>query len=93
RRAKLFLGGHEQGFVSASQLNIVVDPVARLHTPPLAHRTILECSVIWSLEQQVWVATPVCIRDDKKKPNNINIAALTLRNISEALTLNEVFIL
>lgn len=90
-RHKLFLCGHDHGFVSASQLNIGVDPNVRFHEPPIPHRTVLECMVEWEVESQTWIATPVCIRDDKKKPNNIQIAALTLRNISEALTLDEVF--
>lgn len=90
-RHKLFLCGHDHGFVSTSQLNIAVDPNVRFYEPPIPHRTILECTVNWEVEPQVWIATPICIRDDKKKPNNIQIAAWTLKNIHEALTLDDVF--
>ncbi len=37
-----------------------------------------------------WEATPVCVRTDKKRPNNAKIAELTLANISELLGLDEI---
>ena len=87
KRRKLTLtdaGG--QNYVSTSKLKIRVN--TEMFSNNL-HRCVVECVV--EKAGDGWLATPVCLRDDKKKPNNINIAALTLQHISENLQLTEIF--
>ena len=77
-------------YVLADTINVFMVPHWRENN--IRHGEIIECSLKRD-ENAVtgWHATPVCIRDDKKRPNNINIALLTIRNVVENVELEDIF--
>ena len=88
KRRKLVLCDNNGDYVSASRIGVTVE--AEWSTRLTMHKVVVECMMARTGED-TWTARPVCVRDDKKKPNNINIAVLTLRNISENVELAEIF--
>lgn len=91
KRRKLVLCDNNGDYVSASKIGITID--AEWSTRLRTHKVVVECTMhrLAGGGTNSWSARPVCVRDDKKKPNNINIAVLTLRNISENVDLSEIF--
>ena len=88
KRKKLVLCDNNGDYVSASRIGVTIQ--AEWSTRLTTHKVVVEC-IMARTGEDAWSARPVCVRDDKKKPNNINIAALTLRNISENVDLSEIF--
>jgi len=82
---------HQQyPYVLAETINVFIDPVWRENT--IRHGEIIEGSLKRDATAAAcWHATPVCIRDDKKRPNNMNIALLTIRNVVENVVLEDIF--
>ena len=88
RFKRLILCRDNETFVSAATLNVFIADAWRDNLK--THRAVLECRVSKLSGEQRWEATPVCVRTDKKRPNNVKIAELTLVNIVERLSLEEI---
>lgn len=86
-------------FVSALRaVGVVICPSWRERLASLGralHNTVLECTVERAVTGGVvgWRATPVCIRDDKQRPNNVVVAERTLDVIVKMrdLSLDRIF--
>ena len=85
-------------FVSASRaVGVVICPSWRERLASLGrsvHNTVLECTVERATTGVGgWRATPVCIRDDKQRPNNVVVAERTLDVIAKMrdLSLDRIF--
>jgi len=84
-------------FVSASRhLGVSMCPAWRDRLPTSLHNAVLECTVEKKPVVVVvgggggWVATPVCVRDDKQRPNNLVIARRTLDVIASNASFAEI---
>jgi hypothetical protein len=87
-------------FVSASRaVGVVICPSWRERLASLGrralHNTVLECTVERAVTGDVsgWRATPVLIRDDKQRPNNVVVAERTLDVIMQMrdLSIDRIF--
>jgi hypothetical protein len=94
RFKRLILCRDDETFVSAATLNVFIADAWRDHLK--THRAVLECRVSSGEDGSPdgglprWDATPVCVRTDKKRPNNVKVAELTLVNVREKLRLDEI---
>lgn len=81
----------DASFVSASRhLGVSMCPTWRDRLPTSLHNAVLECTVEKLVVGDGWVATPVCVRDDKQRPNNVVIARRTLDVIASNASFDEI---
>jgi hypothetical protein len=70
--------------VPASSIGVTLDSK---WDAQITEGSVVECKC--TRHGDAWLAEPVCVRTDKTRPNDRRIALLTLQNVDEAITVNE----